>query len=312
MIVIAGLFSCLLLIMGLVTRQARLLAPWLLHHGLVTGLCLAAGLYQAVHFAASGDTLLACLSVCPLVTAVFIFFLCVFVFQLYRQLQARPDKSDENIKHVADPDTWTQVTPRVRTEAGYRCVRSVRTLKRRSEMRQRSRSVDHVMDTCLQRTRDRTRSVEDVRLVSRQGDIIPELVRVRSVKEDNFSPINFQPNKSNAFRSEPFLSIPRASLKSVRSASLEKGERASDVDQRKLHVSIIDLNNNVSDQRGSGLSRSNSERMTQNRHPENLHSSHPPQMSRDLTNVISNNLTREQIISLFSAGQEDSEHGPNV
>ena len=177
----AGLFSCLLLVMGLVTRQARLLAPWLLHHGLVTGLCLGAGLYQAVHFMSSGNNLLACLSVCPLVTAIFIFFLCVFVFQLYRQLKTRPDTTDATLKQEAGVATWPRDTPRVQTEAGYRCVRSVRTLKRRSEMRQRSRSVDHVSapDTCLQRPRDRTRSVEDMRLVSRDGDIIPELVRVR-------------------------------------------------------------------------------------------------------------------------------------
>ena len=58
--------------------------------------------------------------------------------------------------------------------------------------------------------------------------------------------------------------------------------------------------------------------MTQNHRQETLHSStkssQPPQsVSRHLEmNVISNNLTREQIISLFSAGQEDSEQGPNV
>ena len=179
---LSGLFSCLLLIMGLVTRQARLVTPWLLHHGLVTSLCLGAGLYQAGHFVTSGNTLLACLSVCPIVTAIFIFFLCVFVFQLYKQLRVRPDKSDTTLKPEAGGDTWPLSRQRVQTEAGYRCVRSVRTLKRRSEMRQRSRSVDHVSapDTCLQRPRDRARSVEDVRLVSREGDIIPELVRVRS------------------------------------------------------------------------------------------------------------------------------------
>ena len=179
---LSGLFSCLLLIMGLVTRQARLVTPWLLHHGLVTGLCLGAGLYQAGHFVTSRNTLLACLSVCPIVTAIFIFFLCVFVFQLYKQLRVRPDKSDTNLKPEAVGDTWPLSRQSVQTEAGYRCVRSVRTLKRRSEMRQRSRSVDHVSapDTCLQRPRDRARSVEDVRLVSREGDIIPELVRVRS------------------------------------------------------------------------------------------------------------------------------------
>ena len=128
----------------------------------------------------------------------------------------------------------------------------------------------------------------------------------------------FQLIKSIDSRSEPFLGIPRASLKSVRSSSHERSARASDVDLRKPHVSIIDLNNNVSDQRGSGISRSNSERMTQNHRQENPHSStkssQPPQsVSRHLEmNVISNNLTREQIISLFSAGQEDSEQGPNV
>ena len=84
-------------------------------------------------------------------------------------------------------------------------------------------------------------------------------------------------------------------------------------------MSRIDLNNNVSDHGGSGVSRSNSERMTQNHRRENLHSSAKSSQalvsvsSRDLQmNVISNNLTREQIISLFSAGQEDSEQGPNV
>ena len=117
-------------------------------------------------------------------------------------------------------------------------------------------------------------------------------------------------NKSIYSRSEPFLGIPRASLKSVRSSSHERSARASDVDLRKLHVSI-DLNNNVSDQRGSGISRSNSERMTQNHRQENLLSStkssqQPLSVSRHLEmNVISNNLTREQIISLFSAGQEE-------
>ena len=125
-------------------------------------------------------------------------------------------------------------------------------------------------------------------------------------------------NASIYSRSEPFLGIPRASLKSVRHSSHERSARASDVDLRKLHVSIIDLNNNVSDQRGSGISRSNSERMTQNHRQENLLSStkssqQPLSVSRHLEmNVISNNLTREQIISLFSAGQEDSEQGPNV
>ena len=95
----------------------------------------------------------------------------------------------------------------------------------------------------------------------------------------------------------------------------------------RRHVSIIDLNNNVSDQ---GVSRSNSARMTPHRQEdlqrmtphtqedlqrmtpqrqEDLQSksSHPtPSVSRNLEmNVMSNNLTREQIISLFSAGQEE-------
>ena len=109
----------------------------------------------------------------------------------------------------------------------------------------------------------------------------------------------------------------------------------------RRHVSIIDLNNNnVSDQR---VSRSNSTRLTPNRQEdlqrmtpqrqedlqrmtqhgqedlqrmtphaqrqEDLQSksSHPtPSVSRNLEmNVMSNNLTREQIISLFSAGQEE-------
>ena len=153
-------------------------------------------------------------------------------------------------------------------------------------------------------------------------------------------------------RSEPFLSIPRASLKSVKSnvsdADLRRhgsDVKRSDVDLRRhdsevklrrhgsdvrRHVSIIDLNNNnVSDQ---GVSRSNSARMTphrqedlqrmtpQTQRQEDLQrmtqhgqedlqskSSHPtPSVSRNLEmNVMSNNLTREQIISLFSAGQEE-------
>ena len=87
----------------------------------------------------------------------------------------------------------------------------------------------------------------------------------------------------------------------------------------RRHVSIIDLNNNnVSDQ---GVSRSNSARMTPHRQEEEdlqrmtpqrqedlqSKSSHPtPSVSRNLEmNVMSNNLTREQIISLFSAGQEE-------
>ena len=41
-----GLFSSLLLVMGLVTSQARLLVPWLLHHAGLCCLCVAGGVYQ--------------------------------------------------------------------------------------------------------------------------------------------------------------------------------------------------------------------------------------------------------------------------
>ena len=103
------------------------------------------------------DPLLSSLAILPIVTAIFLLFFCLFVCQLYRQLRAEQARMEEKAVPVSEAGGGK----------GYRCARSVRSLKRRSELR-RTRSVDTVY-----RRRD------------------SQLVRVRS---------------------DPHLSIPRASL----------------------------------------------------------------------------------------------------
>ena len=247
-----GLFSCLLLIMGLVTKQVRLLLPWLVYHVSLCCLCLGGGIYQCVYFIYI-NTLMVCLSVCPIVAAIFLFFFCLFVCQLYKQM-----KDSEVNKDKLDSDTEVihmNTLPRT-SGTGHRCVRSVRTLKRRSEMR-RTRSVDTVL------TRDniiRSKSVDNI-----HNNIFPDLIRVRS---------------------DPYLSIPRASLTRSRKLS-----------------STTDLNNNsLSD--------------TRSRTPDTC----PPQVltrsismktpSQPHISMVSNTMTREQIIDLFSASNADTDGCP--
>ena len=201
------------------------------------------------------DTLLAVLAVFPVVTAIFLFFFCLFVGQLYTQLRDAAPAATKQTR-VA-PDTWPQQTPRADTRdpAPPRCVRSVRTLKRRSEMR-RTRSVDHVSSAHVGAgPRARARSADTVSLGGGGDSLYSALVRVRS---------------------DPYLSIPRASLKSVASSSADLNNNNNN-----------SYNNNYSSSSRPVLSRSSSARLPQPPSP-------PPK-------VTSSSLTREQIIQLFSA-----------
>ena len=201
------------------------------------------------------DTLLAVLAVFPVVTAIFLFFFCLFVGQLYTQLRDAAPAATKQTR-VA-PDTWPQQTPRADTRdpAPPRCVRSVRTLKRRSEMR-RTRSVDHVSSAHVGAgPRARARSADTVSLGGGGDSLYSALVRVRS---------------------DPYLSIPRASLKSVASSSADLNNNNNS-----------SYNNNYSSSSRPVLSRSSSARLP-------LPPSHPPKGT-------SSSLTREQIIQLFSA-----------
>ena len=203
------------------------------------------------------DTLLAVLAVFPVVTAIFLFFFCLFVGQLYTQLRVAAPAATKQTR-VA-PDTWPQQTPRADTRdpAPPRCVRSVRTLKRRSEMR-RTRSVDHVSSAHVGAgPRARARSADTVSLGGGGDSLYSALVRVRS---------------------DPYLSIPRASLKSVASSS---------ADLNNNNNNSYNNNNNYSSSSRPVLSRSSSARLPQPPSP-------PPK-------VTSSSLTREQIIQLFSA-----------
>ena len=44
-----GLLTCLLLILGVKRQQRLFLLPWQLYHGAIVLLCLAVGLYHALH-----------------------------------------------------------------------------------------------------------------------------------------------------------------------------------------------------------------------------------------------------------------------
>ena len=144
-----------------------------------------------IHFLSRDrNTWLACLAVCPIVVAIFLFFFCIFVGQLYRQM-----KHEADVKKRSTCLAGSEGKPEVTRDSrdGYRRVRSVRTLKRRSEMR-RCRSVDNLPDN---------------------AKLFNDLVRVRS---------------------DPYLSIPRASLSSNRSS--RSRSRCSE------SKSMTDLNNN--------------------------------------------------------------------
>lgn len=214
------------------------------------------------------DTLLAVLAVFPVVTAIFLFFFCLFVGQLYTQLRDAAPAATKQTR-VA-PDTWPQQTPRADTRdpAPPRCVRSVRTLKRRSEMR-RTRSVDHVSSAHVGAgPRARARSADTVSLGGGGDSLYSALVRVRS---------------------DPYLSIPRASLKSVASSSADLNNNN--------YSNNSSYNNNYSSSRPV-LSRSSSARLPL-----------PPSPSPS-RKVTSSSLTREQIIQLFSASLDPPGPGP--
>ena len=213
------------------------------------------------------DTLLAVLAVFPVVTAIFLFFFCLFVGQLYTQLRDAAPAATKQTR-VA-PDTWPQQTPHADTRdpAPPRCVRSVRTLKRRSEMR-RTRSVDHVSSAHVGAgPRARARSADTVSLGGGGDSLYSALVRVRS---------------------DPYLSIPRASLKSVASSS-------------------ADLNNNRSSSYNNNYSSSSSRPVLSRSSSARLPQPPSPSPSRKVT---SSSLTREQIIQLFSASLDPPGPGP--
>ena len=106
-------------------------------------LSVIGGVYQVIHFLSRDrNTWLACLAVCPIVIAIFLFFFCIFVGQLYRQLKQEAAAKKQQELQQKSSESKPEVT---RDSRGYRRVRSVRTLKRRSEMR-RCRSVDNIPD----------------------------------------------------------------------------------------------------------------------------------------------------------------------
>ena len=168
-----GLVTSLLLVMGLVTSQAKLFLPWILYHSSLSCLCVLGGLYQCGHFLMT-DPLLSSLAILPIVLAIFLLFFCLFVCQLYRQMRSRPGVTVEK-------------APAVTVEAGggrgYRCVRSVRSLKRRSELK-RSRSVDTVHS---QYRRDTDRQLERVRSDPHLSIPRASLTRTSEKKQSNTS-----------------------------------------------------------------------------------------------------------------------------
>ena len=167
-ICLLGLVSSLLLVMGLVTRHTKLFLPWIFYHSSLTCLCLVGGLYQSAHFLLT-DTLLSCLAILPIVIAIFLLFFCLFVCQLYRDLRAgqhthklnsEAGQGREDGGREAGGEGGGGGEGGRGRGRGYRCVRSVRSLKRRSDLR-RSRSVDSVVSR-------------------RQSDLGQHLVRVTS------------------------------------------------------------------------------------------------------------------------------------
>ena len=268
-----GLFSCLLLVMGVVTSHSRLMVPWLVYHVILCVICFGGGLYQCAHFITT-NTLLACLSICPMVAAIFLFFFCMFVIQLYRQIKSDNHSKDKTKVNNIQTETRhdTRPTPHLPPREGHRCVRSVRTLKRRSELR-RSKSAEMTDNDRF----TRSRSVDNVNNVSTPaGELFSSLQRVRS---------------------DPYLSIPRASL--TRSNS--------DINNNK---SSQDLNNN--NRIRNNNSALNSARMRSSLNQLTRTCSLKTSPSTPITHhMISNSMTREQIIDLFSASNVDRYSGPS-
>ena len=79
-----GLLTCLLLILGIKTEQRLLLLPWQLYHAAIILGCFGGGFYQALHFSVlteRDDSLLACLSLFPVVGGIFFIFIWLLVHQ---------------------------------------------------------------------------------------------------------------------------------------------------------------------------------------------------------------------------------------
>ena len=149
-----GLLTCLLLILGVRTEQRLLLLPWQLYHCGVILACFGGGLYQILHFTVLSDgkdSFQAAFALFPFVGGLFFIFIWVLVHQLAIRLRYRTQmnrvieekRAGLASLHLSLPRHHPPVTP----DSTHRSVRSIRTLKRRSQGARvgRSHSVEHIL-----------------------------------------------------------------------------------------------------------------------------------------------------------------------
>jgi len=150
---LVGLVTCLLLVVGVRTKQAKLLLPWQVMHAAVILACYVGGTYQALHYTLLVETaniVSACLSVCPLVVGIFFTFLLVFTIQLATTIRQDQDNRDTwEEKREALACLHSSLSGHQEEEGDRnpcRSVKSIRTLKRKkgSEQIKRWRSMDYL------------------------------------------------------------------------------------------------------------------------------------------------------------------------
>ena len=148
-----GLLSCLLLILGVKTKQRLLLVPWQMFHAALILGCFGGGLYQAIHYTAlarSPDSLLACLAILPVGGGVLFIFFCLLVHQQSIRMRYRKHMDrilEEKRASLASIHLSLQEEPHgVQEDNNHRSVRSIRALKRKREgSRSRCRSVENIL-----------------------------------------------------------------------------------------------------------------------------------------------------------------------
>ena len=145
-----GLVSCLLLILGVKTKQRLLILPWQVFHAVAVLGSTGGGLYQAIHYTRRADTLLACLAILPILGGILFIFFCMLVHQLTIRMKywRQMDKIlEEKRASLASIHLSLQAEPKGTLEdTHHRSVRSIRALKRKREgSRSRCRSVENML-----------------------------------------------------------------------------------------------------------------------------------------------------------------------
>jgi hypothetical protein len=191
-----GILSSLVLVVGVLRRSSRCLLPWLVLHVVMILGCIGSGVYLVIYFLVLVEERavdMAVVSAGQVLAGIFLIFLWVLVDQLYIQLKQTKvtievenplRKSISNLNMMNKHNSSTLRSCRSnRSQLSTRSLRSVkkrRNQNRQKELKRKSRSLEHILDS----SSISSNSTYQSEIISRKLEGLTTLPRLRRCQEN--------------------------------------------------------------------------------------------------------------------------------